>query len=349
MNIVLDSDRCCHSERSEESPHLVLQLPVLAVILSEARSAQSKEPCISPLFVLAVILSGARSAQSKDPCISPLFVLAVILSGARSAQSKEPEAARTTPTARTFLPQSSRSNPRRAVSSLIMLNALAMLAVFLADAQQHITADKPLAVKLVKDGIDWATFSNYLLVFVGLVTCIVIFIQTIQTKKAAKAALLNAQAVINAERAWIVVSVESPAPNQFNFIATNVGRTPANVKSIWSTSIIAKRGEVLQVPLDEKTAESLMNTPSCLIPPTASQIVFRCNTEDMEKQGAFGRNMTFAQGFSNLWFYGRIVYSDILQPDASPLHETKWLYWHIPVEGAIPFPDPHRPEHNSYT
>lgn len=189
-----------------------------------------------------------------------------------------------------------------------------------------------------------------------ILTLFAIAEQTGQTAKAAKATELsvkaaesNTQALINAERAWIVVSVESPAPNQFHFRATNVGKTPAKVKSIWTTSIIVKREEELQVPSDDKTGESLMNTPSCLIPPTASQIVFRCNIEDMEKKRAFGQNMIFAQGFVNLWFYGRIVYSDTLQPDDSPLHETKWLYWHIPVEEAIPFPDPHRPEYNSYT
>jgi hypothetical protein len=165
----------------------------------------------------------------------------------------------------------------------------------------------------------------------------------------ANAAVLNTQSLINSERAWIVVSVESPVPGQFNFRATNVGRTPATVKSIWHASLVAKRGEVLQVPLDEKTGKSLMDTPPCLIPPTANQIVHRCNIEDMEKKGAFGQNMTFALGLSNLWFYGRIVYSDVLQLESSPLHETKWLYWHVPVEGAIPFPDPMRSQHNTYT
>ena len=43
-----------------------------------------------------------------------------------------------------------------------------MLAVFLTDAQQHITADKPLPVKIVQDGFDWVTLANYLLVVVGI-------------------------------------------------------------------------------------------------------------------------------------------------------------------------------------
>jgi hypothetical protein len=194
-----------------------------------------------------------------------------------------------------------------------------------------------------------AVWINGILAIIGVVGIIAAYITLSKVGRQIKVAEAATQAMIRAERAWIVISVESPAPNQFNFIATNVGRTPANVKSIWSSRIISKRGDQMEVPSDEKTGESLLDTPPCLIPPTASQIVLRCNMDDLEKQGAFGRNVIFAQGFVHLWFYGRIVYSDILQPEVSPLHETKWLYWHIPIQGAIPFPDPMRPQHNTYT
>ncbi|SRR6266536_328471 len=49
-------------------------------------------------------------------------------------------------------------------------------------------------------------------------------------EKAAKAAFLNAQAVINAERPWIVVEVISrDSDDWFEIIATNYGRTPAQI------------------------------------------------------------------------------------------------------------------------
>jgi hypothetical protein len=173
--------------------------------------------------------------------------------------------------------------------------------------------------------------------------------QTAVAQASAENALLNTKTLIAAERAWIVVSVESPAPGKFNFIARNVGRTPAKVRSIWSIPIIVKRDELLRVPPDEATGESLLSTPPCLIPPTATQIILRCDIAELDKRNAFGPNMTFFQGFASIWFYGRIIYSDILQPESAISHETKWLYWHIPQEGAIPFPDPMRPQHNTYT
>jgi hypothetical protein len=173
--------------------------------------------------------------------------------------------------------------------------------------------------------------------------------QTAVAKTSAENALLNTTTLISAERAWIVVSVESTAPNQFNFIAKNVGRTPAKVKSIWSMPVLSKREDTLHVPTDEQTAESLLSTPPCLIPPTASQVILRCDIDELEKQGAFGRNMRFSQGFVNLWFYGRIVYFDFMQDESAIPHETKWLYWQVPIEGAIPFPDPMRPQHNKWS
>lgn len=190
---------------------------------------------------------------------------------------------------------------------------------------------------------------NIALVVVGIAGIVAALCTLKKIERQIKVAEAGTQAIGRAERPWIVIDVESPAPNQFNFIATNTGRIPADVKSIWAAAIVTKRGERLEIPIDDKTGESLMNTPPCLIPPTARQIVFRCNIEEMNKQGSFGRNTTFSQGFVELRFYGRIIYSDILQPESAIPHETKWLYWQVPIQGALPFPDPIHPKHNTYT
>jgi hypothetical protein len=82
--------------------------------------------------------------------------------------------------------------------------------------------------------------------------------QTAVAKTSAENALLNTKALIASERAWIVESVESPSSNQFNFVITNVGRTPANVRSVWIAPIITERGEKPEIPTDEKTRELLL-------------------------------------------------------------------------------------------
>jgi len=164
--------------------------------------------------------------------------------------------------------------------------------------------------------------------------------QTAVAKTSAENALLNTKALIASERAWIVESVESPSSNQFNFVITNVGRTPANVRSVWIAPIITERGEKPEIPTDEKTRELLLGFSPYLLPPTAREVVFRFNIEDINKQ-------VFPS--AELRFYGRILYSDVLQTNDFALHETKWLYWQVPIQGALPFADSAHPEHNSYT
>ncbi len=173
--------------------------------------------------------------------------------------------------------------------------------------------------------------------------------QTAVSQTSSDIALLNTKALIAAERAWIVVDVESPAPGKFNFIARNVGRTPAKIHSVWSSQIITHRDKVLQIPPDEKTNDTLLGMAPCLIPPTATLIVLRCDIAELDKRHAFGPNVTFSQGFSDLRFYGRVVYFDIFESDSVIPHETKWLYWQIPIEGGEPIPDPLHTQYNTYT
>lgn len=50
-------------------------------------------------------------------------------------------------------------------------------------------------------------------------------------KEAATAAQQNAQAIINAERAWVHVRLEHQATNYYAFEVSNVGKTPAIITS----------------------------------------------------------------------------------------------------------------------
>jgi hypothetical protein len=122
------------------------------------------------------------------------------------------------------------------------------------------------------------------------------------------------------------------------------------VRAIWAQAIITRRGELLAVPPDANTNESLINTPPCLIPPMGKTIVFHCDINTYDKTpGGIGDGID--KGFVYLRFYGRIIYDDILQVNIATHHETKWLYWYISSdkEGAVPFPDPFQPQHNTYS
>ena len=62
---------------------------------------------------------------------------------------------------------------------------------------------------------------------------------------------------INTERPYLVISVESPTPDAFVFMAKNEGSTPAKIKSIWNKPILVPTGETLRVPERDETNESL--------------------------------------------------------------------------------------------
>jgi len=89
----------------------------------------------------------------------------------------------------------------------------------------------------------WYESPEWVLVIVGVVTAGVIWFQSWATLRAARAtermieptaksaeaALLNAQAAINAERAWLLVTMERKATDYYALVVTNHGRTPAEI------------------------------------------------------------------------------------------------------------------------
>jgi hypothetical protein len=156
--------------------------------------------------------------------------------------------------------------------------------------------------------------------------------QAKETRKAAEAALLNAQAVINAERAWLVVSIENDpnrrAPFQtFIHVLNNKGRTPAVLKSIHIQYDFVSLPDNLPVPPEYK---GLIGMPERL---------FIVGEKDLPIGIAFDpEKITFmrskipqvqnAQEF--LVWYGRVTYEDVFETQTKnnlgKVHETRWCY-----------------------
>jgi hypothetical protein len=148
---------------------------------------------------------------------------------------------------------------------------------------------------------------------------------------AAQAALLNAQAIINAERPWILISVEPSAEklNSFTVIATNRGRTPA--------SIIAK-SEHTKIAIDEHALPGVpeydFQAPIPFIPrilvPGESTPIKSVGREDLlglcGSEEAFKRIENWEEKF---FIYGKVVYRDLIASADNQLHETNWCCWYI--------------------
>jgi hypothetical protein len=153
--------------------------------------------------------------------------------------------------------------------------------------------------------------------------------------KSADAAFLNAQAVIDAERSWLVVTVEKNelmgTSGYFFFRVTNKGRTPAQFVS--GGFAIDFRASPNQLPIPP-SYEPFFAPNNVFLPPgdhfDIKRTIDEANTGIRPEQIISSRSLE--RGPVNaadiLFFYGNIVYDDVLgkgRPGYTP-HETRWCF-----------------------
>jgi hypothetical protein len=213
----------------------------------------------------------------------------------------------------------------------------------------------------LRDRISWG--ANLLLAFVGYAG-IMLAVGTLrkierQTRanetiaqaaiESANAALLHAQAILDAERPWILISVEpSPAGrNTFKIIATNRGRSPAEI--IASADRIGIAAEERNLPKEpEFSREKPLNTPVILLP-GESTVVQPFGRDDVKwvckSEEAIRRVETWQD---NIFLYGRLIYRSLLSPHAGKIHQTDWCcrYVHGETTSSLVIGGP--PEYNKH-
>jgi len=167
-----------------------------------------------------------------------------------------------------------------------------------------------------------------------------------------QAALLNAQAILNAERSWILISV-APSPsaeNKFTVLATNRGRTPAK---------IIDTAERIRLAIDEEHLPSTPEyadekrvgpyTPIILLPGESTAIKPFCRDDvrglcDSEER--FRRIETWEE---KIYLYGKVIYRDLTAPVDSETHETNWCCWYIHGRQNSGLVISGPPEYNTHT
>ena len=176
-------------------------------------------------------------------------------------------------------------------------------------------------------------------------------IATEAAKRSADAALLNAKAVINAERPWIVISASwvKELPHGFRISIKNLGRTPAYILSCSSEHPVLKKEEGLQPkPVYPKDAETKLSPFSTLIMPDREETLADHALDDIP--GWNWQKMLFAETF--LYLYGRVVYSDHLGEEKGDLsdgepYETRWCFF-VNATNPLSFVRDGPDEYNSY-
>jgi hypothetical protein len=208
--------------------------------------------------------------------------------------------------------------------------------------QPHITvANPPPAPAPVSwplhDRIAWA--ANLVLAFVGYIG-IIVALSTLKkierhtriNEAIAEAALLNAQAVIDSGRPWILIAVEPSrsAENSFAIKATNRGRCPANIiGSVEQIRIAIDEIHLPRTPVYRSEEADAPFVPIILLPGESTPIK-QFSREDVkgicENEEAFRRVENWEE---KIFLYGRVLYQDLIAPADNQTHVTAWCCWYI--------------------
>jgi hypothetical protein len=175
--------------------------------------------------------------------------------------------------------------------------------------------------------------------------------QTHILKRSAEATFLNAQAVINSERPWLVVTWRSDheVSGLFRFGCRNQGNTPAKVISVSAKASFVDNLNALTIPPDYSSAAVLPDL-NLIVHDDSFPIGHGLNPESFVQTS--GKKMSLiVDSREFLVYYGNVVYRDTLYTDSSAdgLHETRWCFVYQPGREIRKFVRLGHEEYNRYT
>ena len=221
-------------------------------------------------------------------------------------------------------------------------------SMFPLEAQQpHVVAAPPIAAPPtweIHDQITWG--ANLVLVVLGYVG-IMLAVSTLKkiergsrsvelaasaAADSAQAALLNAQAIMDAGRPWLLISI-LPSPdleNSFAVMATNRGRSPARIVGTAEQVIFAideaHLARTPQYPSEELTPPLV---PIILMPGESVEIK-PFSREDLKSICDSEETLRSIENWEEkVYIYGKVIYRDLTAPPDKPTNETAWCCWYI--------------------
>jgi hypothetical protein len=153
------------------------------------------------------------------------------------------------------------------------------------------------------------------------------------TWRTAKAALLNARAVISVERPWLVVSLtqDERDSRKFVLVCLNQGNTPAKILALSAHRCFVDRPDNLPVPPDYS---HFVQIPDLRLIVHGDSFPIGCGIapEHVLAEEKDRRELVY-QAREFLVYYGNVVYRDTLYPETSSegQHETRWCFVYQPT------------------
>ena len=159
--------------------------------------------------------------------------------------------------------------------------------------------------------------------WVVIVTGLFIALQTRETRRAAQGAFLNAQAVINAERPWLVMLVD-PHQGQiggFSVGARNKGRTPAMIVAAYMG--FAAVDTISDLPKEPPYGPGKLIEGRIVVAENAVWVSW-FNRKTLKS--VLGKDFDKAAAHEKqIYVFGTTLYRDLLGPADTPPHETRWI------------------------
>jgi hypothetical protein len=148
----------------------------------------------------------------------------------------------------------------------------------------------------------------------------------------AQAALLHAQAIVNAERPWVLVTAEPTrgVESSFEITATNRGRSPATITSALDQVLFATDEALLPDLPDFAPASSGARFVPIILLPGESATLKTFSRDDVralcDSDEKFKRVESWEE---RLFLCGKVAYNDLISPVGKGAHETVWCLWYI--------------------
>ena len=146
------------------------------------------------------------------------------------------------------------------------------------------------------------------------------------------AALSHSQAILHAERPWVLISVAtSPTvENGFTVMATNRGRSPAQVTGMANeTRIAVSEANLPGIPEFSPEDPEMPAVSFILLPDEVTIIKSFCRDDVKELCKSEDELQRIENWEERVFLYGRVTYKDLLAPSDAPAHRTGWCCRYI--------------------
>jgi hypothetical protein len=150
--------------------------------------------------------------------------------------------------------------------------------------------------------------------------------------ESSQAALAYAQAILHAERPWVLVTIvpSRSIENGFTVIATNRGRSPAQIVSAAEgTSIVADEPNLPVAP-EFKPGEPDNSLASIILLPGEFMNLKSFSRDDVRGLCYTEEGLLRVENWEErIFLYGKVVYRDLMGPVDHQTHETGWCCRYI--------------------